>query len=201
MGYWKTHTGLGEPSRDPTYHDLPIFLGIDDDFNAPPEELIASEADADAVFAASGGLTISAMKAQLLAAKLNALKLPGFRDVQFADSVMLPSGGTVETFGDAIDAGDRILDAFATRNPVQGSETEIIKDLLDAANNGCATPSPTPTPTVAGAVAESTPAPSALPTTGGSPSASSSGLWAVAIALALLALGGIGLTAVRTREP
>jgi hypothetical protein len=111
----------------------------------------------------------------------------------------LSTGETITTFGDAMEAAGRILDATAKTLPIQNSDLEAIKDLLDAANNGCRTTTPTPTPTVAGEVAEPTVDPSALPTTGGSPGATTSGLWAVGIALALLALGGLGLTAVRTR--
>ena len=145
MGYWSTHTGIDEPPRDPIYDDLPIFLGIPPD-NGPPEELIVTEADAKAIFDAHIGLNGSALKAQLLAAKLNALKLPQFADAQFLDGATLSTGESIETFGQAMAAADQVLDDVANGIARQSSDVEAIKDLLDAANNGCPTPTPTPTP-------------------------------------------------------
>jgi hypothetical protein len=65
-----------------------------------------------------------------------------------------------------------------------------------------ATPTPTPATAAAGiAVGPTTGAPSGLPDTGSSPAAATgSPLWALGIAVALLALGGLALTAARRRE-
>ncbi len=164
IGYWKTHTGLDSPDRDPTYDNLPIFLGILPD-DGPPEELIATETAARDLFveAESSGLAVDMLKAQLLAAKLNALKVPGFVDVQFLSGTLLSTGEFVSTFGDAIAAGDQMLNDIATDQEISGSDVEAIKDLLEAANTGC----PTPTPTaVAGAVVGPSATPVALPATG-----------------------------------
>ena len=203
MGYWKTQTGLDSPSRDSTYDKLPIHMGILPD-NGPPEELINTEADAKAIFDAAGGLTFSTMKAQLLAAKLNTLKLSQFADVQFLDGATLSTGETIGTFGQAMAAADQVLDDLANGIPHQSSDIEALKDLLDDANNGCPTSTPTstptPTPAVAPFVVGPTVPPSGLPVTGSSPGAASSWMWAPAIALALLALGGLALTAARRGE-
>ncbi len=195
MGYWMTHTGLEEPDRDPTYDQLPIMLGIlpDDGF---PEELIATEADAKAVFddAEAGGGIISQLKAQLLATKLNSLKFPGFADAQF------PDGATV---GEVIAMADLILDDLANSIPHQSAEIEAVKDLLDAANSnsdtltlvigGCLTP--TPTPAVLGDVASpQTGGPSTLPLTGeDTVPAGPNRLPIILAAAGILALGGVAL--------
>ena len=201
MGYWKTHTGLESPPRDPTYDGLPIVLGIlpEDGF---PEELVDTEAAAAAVLE-DDFLLVFAMKAQLLAAKLNVLKYPGFANAQFAD------GSSV---AEVISSADQILDGFARRAPVQNLDMETIKDLLDEANNnssnqtlfeavpGCqmpaATAAATPAPTAAGAVT----GPSGLPRTGDSPDSAASWPWAGGIAMALILLAGLGLTAAWKRE-
>ncbi len=127
IGYWKTHTGLGNPARDGTYDSLPVFLGIPP-ANGDPEHSVNNEEDAFAVFwgANGGGLGESMLKAQLLAAKLNAIKFPGFADAY------LPTG---EKVGDVMAVADSILDDLA--NGVSHTKSEIthIKDLLDEANN------------------------------------------------------------------
>ena len=201
MGYWWTHTGLDDPPRDPTYDKLPIFLGILPD-DGPPEQLIVTEVDAKAVFDAAGGLTLRAMKAQLLAAKLNTLKLPQFVDAQFLDGATLSTGETIETFGQAMAAADQVLNDLANGVSRQNSDIEAIKDLLDAANNGCPAPTPTPTPTpaVAGVTVDPTIPVSGFPDTGSSAGTTASWLWALGVAVALLALGGLALTAGRRGE-
>jgi len=199
MGYWATHTGLDDPPRDPTYDKLPIFLGILPD--SPPEQLIVTEVDAKAVFDAAEASTDDAvlmLKAQLLAAKLNTLKLPQFADAQFLDGATLSTGEAIETFGQAMAAGDQVLDDLANGVSRQNSDIEAIKDLLDAANNGC--PTPTPTPAAAGVAVGPTGTPSGLPDTGSSAGTTASWLWALGIAVALLALGGLALTAGRRGE-
>jgi len=132
MGYWKTHTGLDSPDRDPTYDVLNgagfIFLGIPPD-NGYPEQQVDDEAGAKTVFVAAEASThdgVLMLKAQLLAAKLNALKFPGFDLAQFPDGTIV---------GDVIDEADQILDDLA--NGISHSKSEIIaaKDLLDSANN------------------------------------------------------------------
>ncbi len=173
LRYWKTHTGLDEPPRDPTYDNLPIFLGILPD-DGSPEQLISTESEARNIFVTgeapgtfAAAETVDLLKAQLLAAKLNALKFPGFADVQFLSGTLLSTGQFVNTFGDAIAAGDQMLNDIATGQEISGSDVEAIKDLLEAANTGCPAPTPTPTPTPTVLGVEATP-PSALPATGAS---------------------------------
>ena len=149
MGYWKTHTGLDSPERDSTYDVLNgpgfIFLGIDNAVDASPEQQVDDEAEARALFAAAEASTdngVLMLKAQLLAAKLNVLKFPGFDLAEFPD-------GTV--VGDVIADADQILDDLANGIPHTKSEIIGVKDLLDAANNNSHTgilvgPSPTPCP-------------------------------------------------------
>lgn len=129
MGYWKTHTGLDSPDRDPTYDQLPIVLGIAANGLTGPEQQIDDEAEAIAVFDAAEASSddgVNMLKGQLLAAKLNALKLAGFEGGEFPD-------GTV--VGDVIQQADQILDDLS--NGIAHTKAEIIavKDLLDAANN------------------------------------------------------------------
>ena len=197
MEYWKTHTGLDEPPRDPTYDNLPILLGILPD-DGPPEELIETENDAKAVLDAAGGLTLWTMKAQLHAAKLNTLKLPQFTDAQFLDGATLSTGEAIETFGQAMAAADQVLDDVANGISPENSDVKALKDLLDAANNGC--PTPTPTPAVAGVTVGPTVPTSRLPDTGSSPGATGSSLLPIGITVALLALGGLAMTAGRRKE-
>jgi hypothetical protein len=201
MGYWKTHTGLDAPPRDPTYDKLPIFLGIWPN-DGPPEDLIQTEKDAKAVFDKAGGLTFWAMVAQLLAAKMNTLKIPQFADAQFVDGATLSTGETIKTFGQAMAAADQVVDDIANGNPRQSSDVEAIKDMLDAANNACSAPAltPTPTPVAAGVVVGPTGTPSGLPVTGSSPGATTSWPWVIVMALALLALGSLVLTTSRKGE-
>ena len=153
--------------------------------NGPPEELVGTEAAARAVFvqADASGPGTDMLKAQLLAAKLNAIKFPGFADAQ------LPSGRLV---GDLIAHADQILSDLANGLTHSQSEVVVLSESLDAANNNgnehvlfigknCSTPTPTPTPSPTGVAGEVRP-PSGLPPTGGS---GGSGTRAVA-ALALL---------------
>jgi hypothetical protein len=188
MGYWKTHTGLDSPDRDPTYDNLPIFLGILPD-DGSPEELITTETAARDLFveAETRDIAVDMLKAQLLAAKLNALKFPGFADVQFLSGTLLSTGEFVSTFGDAIAAGDQMLNDIATGQEISGSDVEAIKDLLEAANTGCPAPTPTPTPVTLAAVA--------LPATGSdSGNGSSTPLKALIIAvIAALSVAAISL--------
>jgi hypothetical protein len=133
MGYWKTHTGLDSPPRDATYDQLPVMLGISPE-NGYPEQRIDSESEARAVFDAAEASTddgVLMLKAQLLAAKLNALKFPGFDLAQFPD-------GTV--VGDAVADADQILDDIANGTSHTKAEIIGVKDLLDAANNNSHTP-------------------------------------------------------------
>jgi hypothetical protein len=142
MGYWKTHTGLDSPERDPTYDQLPIMLGISPE-DGYPEERVDAEAEARAVFDAAESSTdngVLMLKAQLLAAKLNELKFPGFSAAQFISGLVV---------GDVMDAADQILDDIA--NGIAHSKQEIVSlsGLLDAANNNSHSqvlsgPSPTP---------------------------------------------------------
>jgi len=182
---------------------LPIFLGILPN-DGDPEQLIVTEAHAKGIFDSVGGNTLAATSAQLLAAKLNALKLSQFTDVQFLNGATLSTGETVETFGQAIAAADQALDDLANgiSRPDWESDVEAIKDLLDAANNGCPGPTPpvTPTPTAAGVVVGPTSTPSGLPETGSSPSETGSWPWAAVMVGALVALGGLALAAARRRE-
>lgn len=142
MGYWKTHTGLDSPTRDPTYDQLPIMLGISP-VNGPPEELVTTEGQARDIFNAAESSTdngVPMLKAQLLAAKLNALKFPGFHLAQFPDGVIV---------GDVIAQADQILDDLAKGIPHTKAEIIAVKDRLDAANNNSHTgvlsaPSPVP---------------------------------------------------------
>jgi hypothetical protein len=142
MGYWKTHTGLDSPDRDSTYNSLPVMLGISPE-DGYPEERVDTEAEARAVFDAAESSTddgVLMLKAQLLAAKLNALKFPGFELTQFPD-------GTV--VGDVMDDADQILDDIANGTPHTKAEIVGVKDLLDAANNNSHSPilsGPSPTP-------------------------------------------------------
>ena len=80
------------------------------------------------------------LKAQLLAAKLNTLKFPGFAAAQFSNGVVV---------GDVMDAADQILDDVA--NGIAHSKQEIValSGALDSANNNShaqvlSGPSPTP---------------------------------------------------------
>lgn len=204
MGYWKTHAGLDEPLRDATYDVLNgdgfIFLGVPP-YDGYPEQQVDDELEAKTVFDLAEASTndgVLMLKAQLLAAKLNDLKFTWFADVHFLAGATLSTGEVIETFGEAIAAGDQILDDIAHDTSRQKSDVEATKDLLDAANNACA--GPTPTPAAAGVVVTPTPAASGLPHTGSSPAATSSWLWALGTAVALLALGGLTLTAARRRE-
>jgi hypothetical protein len=133
MGYWKTHTGLDSPPRDATYDQLPVMLGVSPE-NGYPEQRIDSESEARAVFDAAEASTddgVLMLKAQLLAAKLNALKFLGFDLAQFPD-------GTV--VGDVIANADQILDDIANGTSHTKAEIIGVKDLLDAANNNSHTP-------------------------------------------------------------
>lgn len=128
MGYWKTHTGLDSPARDATYDRLPVMLGIAPE-DGYPEQQVDTEAEARAVFDAAESSTgdgVLMLKAQLLAAKLNALKFDGFDLAQFPD-------GTV--VGDVMERADGILDDIANGTPHSKAEIVGVKDLLDAANN------------------------------------------------------------------
>lgn len=142
MGYWKTHTGLDSPERDATYDSLPVILGISPE-DGYPEQSVDTEAEARGVFDAAESSTddgVLMLKAQLLAAKLNAFKFPGFELAQFPD-------GTV--VGDVMDHADQILDDIANGTPHTKVEIIGVKDLLDAANNNSHTPilsGPSPTP-------------------------------------------------------
>jgi hypothetical protein len=152
---------------------LPILLGVAP-ADGQPEELVITEADARNVFdeADSSGPGTDMLKAQLLAAKLNAIKFPGFADAQ------LPSG---EKVGDLIAQADQILDDLSNEVAHSHSEVVALSELLDAANNngegdqvlvigeGCPTPTATPSPTptaVAGEVTGPSPTPGTLPRTG-----------------------------------
>lgn len=206
MGYWKIRTE--GPSRDSTYDNLPLFLGFFPD-NGPPEELIASDTAAGALFALAGSSTVDTLKAQLLAAKLNAMKFAGFAGAQ------LPNGTKVSS---VMAEGDHILDDIASGIPRQNSEIEATKDLLDAANNNgpvptlfldiddciipaaTATATPTPSPTVAGAAAGPTVTPSRLPGAGGLPAGAPSWPWVSGFVVLLLGLGGLGLAVSRRRN-
>lgn len=142
MGYWKTHTGLDSPPRDATYDLLPVMLGISPE-DGYPEERIDNEAEARAVFRAAESSTddgVLMLKAQLLAAKLNALKFPGFASAQFSNGVVV---------GDVIHAADHILDDVANGIPHSKQEIVGLSSILDAANNNShaqvlSGPSPTP---------------------------------------------------------
>ena len=126
-GYWKTHTGLDSPPRDNTYDDLPIFLGVSP-YNGTPEMNVDSEEIArDALSNAnSSGHGYTMLRAQLLAAKLNAIKFPGFVNAT------LDSGEAVsEIMGDA----DTILNDAANGISHPKSEVVVIAGLLDSANN------------------------------------------------------------------
>jgi hypothetical protein len=127
IGYWKTHTGLAKPPRDGTYDYLPVFLGIPP-VNGAPEQSVDNETEAFIVFSGANGsgLGVGMLKAQLLAAKLNALQFPGF------ENAFLPNGQTV---GDVIGDADQILDDLANGIPHEKAEVTHVKDLLDAANN------------------------------------------------------------------
>lgn len=147
MGYWKTHTGLDSPPRDPTYDVLNgpgfIFLGNAGNGESPPEQQVDDETEARAVFDAAEASTadgVPMLKAQLLAAKLNVLKFPGF------DLAQLPDGTTV---GSYITQADQILDDLGNGIPHSKAEIIAVKDRLDAANNNessgiLSAPSPTP---------------------------------------------------------
>lgn len=144
MGYWKTHTGLDSPERDPTYDQLPIMLGISPE-DGYPEKRVSTESEARAVFDAAESSTdngVLMLKAQLLAAKLNALKFPGFAAAQFNNGVVL---------GDVMDDADQILDDLANLGIGSHTKQEIValSSLLDLANNNSHSqvlsgPSPTP---------------------------------------------------------
>jgi hypothetical protein len=127
IGYWKTHTGLAKPPRDGTYDYLPVFLGIPP-VNGAPEQSVDNETEAFIVFSGANGsgLGVGMLKAQLLAAKLNALQFPGF------ENAFLSNG---QTIGDVIGDADRILDDLANGIPHTKAEVTHVKDLLDAANN------------------------------------------------------------------
>lgn len=142
MGYWKTHTGLDSPPRDSTYDQLPIMLGVSPE-DGYPEERIDSEAEARAVFYAAESSTdngVLMLKAQLLAAKLNALKFPGFAAAEFAGGFLV---------GDFTDAADHILDDVAKGIPHSKQQIVTLSTILDSANNNShaqvlSGPSPTP---------------------------------------------------------
>jgi hypothetical protein len=103
------------------------MLGISPE-DGPPETQIDTESEALAVFLAadSNGLGIDMLKAQLLAAKLNALKYTGFA------GAYLPDGQKV---GDVIADADQLLDDVANGATTDKGTVVILKDLLDAANN------------------------------------------------------------------
>ena len=119
------------------------------------------EIEAFSVFflANNSGLGISMLKAQLLAAKLNTIKFPGF------DDAFLPNGQKV---GDAIDDADQILDDIANGTLHTKAEITAVKDLLDAANNNshdqALTMCPPPTPTPCGYSEAGPPCDSPTPT-------------------------------------
>jgi len=89
---------------------------------------VGTEAQARAVFFAadSSGLGVSTLKAQLLAAKLNGLKFPGFIGASF------PSGLTV---GEVVADADALLNDLANDISRSKAEVNALSDLLDAANN------------------------------------------------------------------
>ncbi len=124
--YWKIYSGIWH-LRDKTYDQLPIFLGVEP-YSGPPEKWINDEDDAVYVFhdAFDGFNMVDWLKAQLLAAKLNALKYPGFEDAY------LPHGQRV---GDVIDDGAEILDQLAHGYDVEKGKIVITKLLLLAANS------------------------------------------------------------------
>ena len=126
--YWKTHTGLDSPQqRDRTYKKLPILLGISPDGGAPEANVDSVEAARDLLQNAnSSGHGYTMLRAQLLAAKLNALKFPGF------DSASLASG---EVVGAVMDSGDAILNDAAGGSNHTKAEIIVVADLLDEANN------------------------------------------------------------------
>jgi hypothetical protein len=165
IGYWKNHTGLDAPTRDSTYDQLPVFLGIFP-ANGLPEMSIASEDDARGVFVAanSSGDGVEMLTAQLLASKLNALKYNGYAEAY------LPDGQKV---GDVMAHADAILDDLANGIDYDKDTIVLVKSLLDLANNNgegsqalqtctfpptpdVGTPSTTPTP---GSTAPSSPSP------------------------------------------
>ncbi|MBI4336292.1 MAG: hypothetical protein HY683_00485 [Chloroflexi bacterium] len=136
IGYWKTHTSLGPATpRDPTYDRLPILLGIASNGITAPEVNVADEATAVAVLTVAqegcSGDCLAQLKAQLLAAKLNALAFAGFYDATFG------LGGP--TVGSVIDAADRLLDDVAngriTGDANIKAVAEPLKTKLDMANN------------------------------------------------------------------
>ncbi len=142
MGYWKTHTGLDSPPRDATYDLLPVMLGVSPE-SGYPEALVDSEAEARDIFDAAESSTddgVLMLRAQLLAAKLNALAFPGFDLTSFPDGTIV---------GDVMDDADGILDDVANGIPHDKAEIVGVKDLLDAANNNGHTPilvGPSPVP-------------------------------------------------------
>ena len=140
MGYWKTHTGLDSPDRDPTYDQLPITLGVAANGISSPEVVVASEAIARDVLTVAGdgcsGDCLAMLKAQLLAAKLNCLAFPGFCDATYG-----LSGPTVQS---VIAAADQLLDDVAN-GVVSGEDAikaiaEPLASQLDTANNNSHTP-------------------------------------------------------------
>jgi len=169
--------------------------------NGAPEELVTTEAEARNVVveAEASGSGANILRAELLAAKLNAIKFPGFADAES------PSGQSV---GELIALADQILNDLATGTSHTQFEVISLAELLDAANNngehqvlfigeGCATPTPTRTPTgvlpVAGGPTPSPIAgPGSLPPTGDDPTGPGglSGFLAVLTAVALVGGGG-----------
>jgi hypothetical protein len=203
MGYWMTHTGLDVPARDPTYDNLPIFLGVLPN-DGSPEELIDTELKARNVFivAEASDLSVLMLKAQLLAAKLNGFKFPGFIDAY------LPSGQTV---GEVMAQADGILDDLARAIARDKAEIVNVSTLLDLANNNgetpvlqvgqppeCAISTATPAPTslvaVAGGRAEPSTPPSSLPATGGEGWNATAGSQTAQLIAAIVALSMVAVS-------
>jgi hypothetical protein len=204
ISYWRSHTGIGGDVRDRTYDKLPIFLGVLPE--GPVEQYVHSEADAITVFDQGATLSILALKAQLLAAKLNSIKFAGFT------KALLANGATVE---DAIAQSDQVLDDVGSGAGLDSTEINKLIRLLNSANNngattalyvaepGCFVPTPASDPAVAGEnigpdiQGRSF---SRLPATGGSPALSASGIWAIIVALSLLTLGALTLHSARKKR-
>jgi hypothetical protein len=127
IGYWKTNTGLDSPPRDATYDNLPILLGISP-YNGAPEANIDTEETARDLLqnANSSGHGYAMLRAQLFAAKLNALKFPGFESASF---------GSGEVVGVTMDSADAILNDAAGGSHHSKDEVIVVADLLDEANN------------------------------------------------------------------
>jgi hypothetical protein len=87
---------------------------------------VDDEVEAFLVFAFARFHRINMLKAQLLAAKLNSIRFPGFADAY------LPSGQKV---GDVIGQADAILNDIANGVPHSKQEITHVKDLLDTVNN------------------------------------------------------------------